>query len=75
MNVLLITSDQHNKFVMGCAGDAAARTPNLDRLAEQGTVFDAAYTNNPICMPARATLATGYDRPGPQRAARSEEAT
>ncbi|MCP5025224.1 MAG: sulfatase-like hydrolase/transferase [Actinomycetia bacterium] len=59
MNVLLITSDEHNKFVMGCGGDPVVRTPNLDRLAEQGTRFTSAYTNNPICMPARATLATG----------------
>lgn len=59
MNVLLITSDQHNKFVMGCAGDPMVQTPALDALAAQGTRFTAAYTNNPICMPARATLATG----------------
>lgn len=58
-NVLLITSDEHNKFVMGCAGDPCVQTPNLDALASLGTRFDAAYTNNPICMPARATLATG----------------
>lgn len=58
-NVLVITSDEHNKFVMGCAGDPNVITPNLDRLADRGTRFDSAYTNNPICMPARATLATG----------------
>ncbi len=58
-NFLLITSDQHNPFAVGFAGDPVVATPNLDRLAEQGTVFDAAYTNSPICMPARAALATG----------------
>ncbi|MDH3678377.1 MAG: sulfatase-like hydrolase/transferase [Acidimicrobiia bacterium] len=58
-NVLVITSDEHNKFVLGCAGDPHVHTPNLDALAARGTRFDAAYTNNPICMPARATLATG----------------
>ena len=58
-NVLVITSDQHNKAVLGCAGDSHARTPNIDLLAARGTTFSAAYTNNPICMPARATLATG----------------
>lgn len=58
-NVLVITSDEHNKFVLGCAGDPHVQTPNLDRLAARGTMFDRAYTNNPICMPARATLATG----------------
>jgi choline-sulfatase len=35
------------------------RTPNLDRLAASGTRFTAAYTNCPICVPARASLATG----------------
>ncbi|RZV48139.1 MAG: choline-sulfatase [Acidimicrobiales bacterium] len=59
MNVLLITSDEHNKFIVGHQGAPRAVTPNLDRLAEEGTRFDSAYTNNPICMPARATLATG----------------
>jgi choline-sulfatase len=36
------------------------QTPNIDRLAEQGTRFNNAYTNCPICVPARASLATGY---------------
>ncbi len=58
-NFLLITSDQHNPFVTGYAGDPLVSTPTLDRLAADGTVFAAAYTNSPICMPARATLATG----------------
>lgn len=58
-NVLLITSDQHNPFVCGYAGDPLVETPALDALAADGVVFGAAYTNNPICMPARASLATG----------------
>lgn len=58
-NVVLITSDQHNPFVTGFAGDPLVRTPTLDGLAAAGTTFSAAYTNNPICMPARASLATG----------------
>ena len=58
-NVLLITSDQHNPFVTGYAGDPIVRTPTLDRLAADGTTFGAAYTNSPICMPARASIATG----------------
>ena len=58
-NVLLITSDQHNPFITGHAGDALVRTPALDQLAGEGTTFTAAYTNSPICMPARASLATG----------------
>jgi len=58
-NLLYIISDQHNRSVMGCSGNSVARTPNLDRLAEGGTRFTRAYTNCPICVPARASLATG----------------
>ena len=58
-NLLFILSDQHNVNVMGCSGNEAARTPNLDALAARGTRFANAYTNCPICVPARASLATG----------------
>ncbi|MDB5926839.1 MAG: Sulfatase [Betaproteobacteria bacterium] len=58
-NLLIILSDQHNPRVMGCAGHPLVKTPNLDRLAARGTRFSSAYTNCPICVPARASLATG----------------
>ncbi len=58
-NLLFIISDQHQAAAMGCAGHALAQTPNLDRLAATGTRFSKAYTNCPICVPARASLATG----------------
>jgi choline-sulfatase len=58
-NVLFILSDQHNPKVMGCAGHPIVHTPHLDALAARGTRFSAAYTNSPICVPARASLATG----------------
>jgi len=58
-NVLLLMSDQHAPRVMGCYGNSSARTPNLDALARRGVVFDTAYTPSPICVPARAALATG----------------
>ena len=58
-NLLFILSDQHNVNVLGCSGNAAARTPQLDALAARGTRFANAYTNSPICVPARAALATG----------------
>ncbi|MEM8663290.1 MAG: sulfatase-like hydrolase/transferase, partial [Pseudomonadota bacterium] len=43
----------------GFHGNSVIRTPHLDGLAEAGTVYDAAYTNCPICVPARASFATG----------------
>lgn len=51
-NLLVIMSDEHSRR-------APARTPNLDRLAARGTRFTSAYTSSPICVPARASFATG----------------
>ncbi len=58
-NLLVIMSDEHNPKMLGCAGHPLAKTPNLDALAARGTRFSAAYTNCPICVPARASFATG----------------
>ena len=58
-NLLFIMSDEHNPAMMGCVGHPVVQTPNMDRLARRGTRFDAAYTNCPICVPARASFATG----------------
>jgi choline-sulfatase len=58
-NLLFILSDEHNKRVTGCYGHPVIRTPNLDGLAARGTRFTSAYTNCPICVPARASFATG----------------
>lgn len=58
-NLLILMSDQHNRLMMGCAGHPDIKTPNLDALAARGTRFANAYTNSPICVPARAAMATG----------------
>jgi choline-sulfatase len=58
-NLLFILSDEHHPRVMGCAGHPFIRTPNLDALAARGTRFTAAVTPSPICVPARAALASG----------------
>ncbi len=58
-NVLLIMSDEHSRRVMGAYGDTIVRTPTLDALAARGTLFDSAYCNCPICVPSRASFATG----------------
>lgn len=58
-NLLLITTDQHRYDALGCAGHPLIRTPNIDRLARNGVRFDRAYTSNPICQPARASILTG----------------
>jgi len=58
-NIICILSDEHNKRVLGCYGHGMIKTPNLDALAARGTRFTSAYTNCPICVPARASFATG----------------
>jgi len=58
-NLLFILTDEHSRRVLGCYGHGMIKTPNLDRLAAGGVRFSDAYTNSPICVPARASLATG----------------
>ncbi|MDW4499335.1 sulfatase-like hydrolase/transferase [Sulfitobacter sp. D35] len=58
-NMLFLLSDEHNRRIAGCYGHPHAHTPNIDALAERGTRFTRAWCNSPICVPARAALATG----------------
>lgn len=58
-NALILMSDEHQAVALGCAGHAIARTPHLDQLAARGMRFTNAYTPSPICVPARASFATG----------------
>jgi len=57
-NILLITSDQHHYSCMGY-NNPEVKTPNLDRLAAGGMIFDRAYCPNPTCTPSRASIITG----------------
>jgi choline-sulfatase len=58
-NLVFIISDEHQARALSCADHPIVKTPNIDRLAARGTRFTAAYTPCPICVPARASLATG----------------
>lgn len=59
MNLVYIMSDQHNRRLLGCHGHPTVQTPRLDALAAGAVRFANAYTPCPICVPARASLATG----------------
>lgn len=58
-NVIILMSDEHTRSVMGAYGNPLVKTPTLDRLAASSVRFDNAYTPSPICIPARASFATG----------------
>ena len=58
-NIVFICSDQHSHKYNGYAGHPIVKTPNLDRIAKQGVFFNNAYSGNPVCVPARASMMTG----------------
>jgi len=57
-NILFIFTDQFRADALGVNG-GWAKTPNLDKIAKTGTNFTRCYTNSPVCMSARLSLATG----------------
>jgi arylsulfatase A-like enzyme len=58
-NIVIIYADDHATAAIGAYGAAHAPTPNLDRLASQGVLFESAFCTNGICAPARAVVLTG----------------
>jgi len=58
-NLLILMSDEHNPKILGAGGHAMVKTPHLDALAARGTRFTTAYCTTPVCVPARASFATG----------------
>ena len=58
-NIIFYFTDQQRWDTQGCYGQPLPVTPNLDRLAAEGTRFDLAFTCQPVCGPARSCLQTG----------------
>ena len=57
-NILWLTSEDHGPH-MGCYGDRYATTPNVDTLASRGMIYTRAWSNAPVCAPARTALISG----------------
>ncbi len=58
-NIVMIMTDNHGAWTLGCYGNQDIRTPHIDRLAREGTLFTQAFASNPVCSPTRATFLTG----------------
>ncbi|MHC4495858.1 MAG: sulfatase family protein [Planctomycetota bacterium] len=58
-NVLFIMTDQHNAHALGCYGSREVQTPNMDRLAREGALFEQAFCQTGQCCPARYSIWTG----------------
>ncbi len=63
-NVILIMTDQQRYDCLGCNGNPYVKTPNIDALAREGTVFTRHIAANPVCQPSRVSLFTGLYPPG-----------
>ena len=60
-DILYIMCDQLRYDCIAAMGNPVIKTPNLDRLAARGAVFDNAYSTCPVCVPARYTIMTGCE--------------
>ncbi|MFO8008290.1 MAG: sulfatase-like hydrolase/transferase [Candidatus Brocadiia bacterium] len=58
-NILWICTDSQRFDTLGCYGNPHVRSPNIDRLAEEGTLFENCFAQNPLCTPSRGAFLTG----------------
>lgn len=58
-NLLVIMTDNHGAWTLGCYGNPELHTPHIDQLADEGMRFRQAFAVNPVCSPTRATFLTG----------------
>ncbi|NIP17078.1 MAG: sulfatase-like hydrolase/transferase [Xanthomonadales bacterium] len=59
VNLLVIMTDQQRYDALSAAGNTVLKTPNMDRIANEGVMFESAYTPVPVCSPARTSVLTG----------------
>ncbi|CDA14571.1 putative Sulfatase [Firmicutes bacterium CAG:212] len=63
MNYVLLFPDEMRAESLGCYGHPLVKTPYIDRLAQEGTLFEQNYTTHPVCGPSRCNLVSGWDPP------------
>ena len=54
--IVVLMTDTTRKDMVGCYGNEKMKTPNLDRLAQEGIRYENAYTCQPVCGPARGAI-------------------
>ncbi len=59
-NVLLLMSDEHNPMFSSVYGHPLVQTPNMERLAENGCLYESAYCPSPLCVPSRSAFMSGH---------------
>ena len=59
-NLVFYMADELRAESIGCYGHPIVKTPNIDRLASQGTRFEQCHVQNPVCAPSRCSLMTGW---------------
>ena len=60
MNYIILFPDELRAESLACYGHPLVKTPNIDALAEEGSLFEQAYTPHPVCGPARCCIASGW---------------
>ena len=58
-NIVFFFTDDQTSSILGCYGHPLAKTPNIDRLAKEGTRFENAFVSQSICWVSRTTILTG----------------
>ena len=58
-NIIFIMTDDHASHALSCYGSRINKTPNLDRIAKEGMLFNNCFCTNSICAPSRAVILTG----------------
>jgi uncharacterized sulfatase len=59
LNIIVVTTDDQARWSLGCYGNKESKTPNMDRLAQDGARFINAFVATPVCSPSRVSFLTG----------------